>query len=271
MPATTKTTSIQRPPDGTPLSQISAWLDQLLNISAFSDSSLNGVQVEASTVVRTIGAAVDAGESVILDAVEKGVDLLIVHHGLFWDQLEAVRGPLGRKIGALIKGEVSLYAAHLPLDAHMEFGNGILIARQIGLGSVRSAMNYRGSNVGVVGENSLGLKRNEIAQRLKTLGGYGPAEQDVLVLPFGPEVPRQIGVITGSGCSAIADAAKEGFDTLVTGEPRQSAYHECREAGINLICAGHYATETVGVRELARITAENFGIKQIFLDCPTGI
>ena len=110
-----------------------------------------------------------------------------------------------------------------------------------------------------------------MAERLKPLGGYGPGQHEVLILPFGPDVPQQTAVLTGAGCSAIADAAAEGFDTLITGEPRQNAYHQCKELGINLICAGHYATETVGVRALSQIVAGRFKIGQIFLDHPTGI
>lgn len=263
------------PRNAVELKAIVTWLDEQLDLRAFPDESVNGLQVEGGQLVRTIGAAVDSGESVILQAAEKGVDLLLVHHGLLWGQNEPICGAFGRKVGVLIKNSMSLYAAHLPLDGHIQFGNNAIIAQMLELGSTRPALKYRGANIGIVGTNSAKLDREQIAARLASLGGYGPGTESnhggVLVLPFGPAVPQNIAVLSGSGCSAIGEAAKEGFDTLVTGEPKQSAYHHSREAGINLICAGHYATETVGVAELARIVADRFKIGQIFLDCPTGI
>ena len=253
------------------LSDVVDFLDTTLNIGAFADDSQNGLQVETSLTVKKIGAAVDAGESVILDAVKNGVDFLIVHHGLLWSKQLQIRGPFGRKIGALFSHGVNLYAAHLPLDAHLQYGNNAILARMLDLTDLRPALQYRGSDIGIIGINTGGVTLNQAAERLKTLGGYGPREQGVLVLPFGPEVPQRVAVLTGSGCSAVEEAQSAGFDTLITGEPQQSVFHKCKELGVNLICAGHYSTETVGVRELARVVAERFKIGQIFLDCPTMI
>ncbi len=254
-----------------PLSEITSYLDQRLNLAAFPDESLNGVQVEGSPVVSKVGAAVDAGESVIEDAANNKVDLLLVHHGLFWGKAEPIRGALGRKVSLLIRNGISLYAAHLPLDAHPDFGNNAILARVLELKDLRPAIKYRGAQIGLVGTNSANFNLSDMVNCLSALGGYGPGAPGVLSLPFGPEIPQHVAVLTGSGCTAIAEAAAEGFDTLITGEPKQSAYHQCREAKINLICAGHYATETVGVRRLANILADHFKIGQIFLDCPTGI
>lgn len=245
------------------------YLDSLLEASAFKDSAINGLQVETSnSTIRKVAYAVDSGLSVIKRAVEIEADILIVHHGLFWGQeIPPIRNTLGRKMELLMKHGCSLYASHLPLDGHPEIGNGAVLARFFGLNSIQPYCEFGGRAVGARGSFKKEVELSSVVEKARELVGA----IEPLVLPFGKPKITNVGVVTGSGSFAITSCAKDGLDLLISGEPKQEAFHLAKELRINAIFAGHYATETVGVSALAKRIEKDFDVTSEFINEPTGI
>ncbi|HEY8478146.1 MAG TPA: Nif3-like dinuclear metal center hexameric protein [Chloroflexota bacterium] len=248
------------------LEELVDYLDGYLRIAEVPDypNALNGLQVEGRDEVRRIGVAVDASEASIRAAAGRGCDVLIVHHGLFWDGNVPVTGRRYRRLRLLIERGIALYSAHLPLDVHPEVGNNVVLARELGMMVEGTFGDYKGMPVGVWGR--LALSREALAARLdEVLGGR------VRLLPGGPERLERVGVLTGAGGGMIADAIAAGLDALVTGEGAHHTYFDAIEGGINVYYGGHYATETWGVRALAAHLSERFGVPTEFIDLPTGL
>jgi dinuclear metal center YbgI/SA1388 family protein len=251
------------------LQDICSFLMAEFDYSSFEDASLNGLQLEAGSSVSKIAAAVDFGLSIAEEAAAQGVDLLITHHGMLWGKPDPITGTFRSKIKFLLDNNISLVGIHLPLDAHPELGNNILLARDVlQLEETEAAIPYGGSKIGYKGTNSKKHSLVSIAEILTTVPG---GLKNPLVLGFGPSVPEKICVVSGSAADALYLYEKEGFDTLITGEPKQFAYHFCKENRINAVFAGHYATETFGVRAVAQHVSEKFGVDWIFIDEPTDI
>jgi dinuclear metal center YbgI/SA1388 family protein len=208
--------------------------------------------------------AVDATAASIAAAVESGADLLLVHHGLFWDGNRPVTGRRYRRLSALLEADVALYAAHLPLDVHEEVGNNVVLARALGMEVGGRFGEHDGMALGVWG--TLPLRRETLTARLEELLG-GP----VKLIPGGPEKLERVGVLTGGGGGFVAEALAAGLDALVTGEGSHHTYFDAEEGGLNLYYGGHYATETWGVRALGEHLAERFGLEWTFVDLPTGL
>jgi dinuclear metal center YbgI/SA1388 family protein len=249
------------------LKTICAYLDETLKISDFkADSAMNGLQVESSIDVKRIATAVDVSDRSIRKAAVSGAGLLVVHHGLFWGEPVPVTGVMARRIELLLSRRVSLYAAHLPLDCHPEIGNNAQLAGLLGLEKRQSFGNYHGMIIGLCGTLPRVISPAGIAKKLKTSLGA-----DSKKFRFGPERVKKLGIVSGAGASLVNDAAEAGCDTLLTGETSHSSYHVAREARINLICAGHYATETVGVRALGALVSAELGLAVKFIDIPTGL
>ena len=251
------------------LTELVSFLDSLLLTGNFPlDSSLNGLQVDAGTTeVSKVALSVDSGQSIIDAAVATHADLLIVHHGLFWGEPLKVTGPIAAKLSVLFGSKLSLYASHLPLDGNSEVGNGYELARFLGLIELKPFLLYKGQTIGCMAQCTQVSSLSYFEQKLKECVGV----KDTLALPFGRKEVRSVGIVTGSGSMAIAEAARLGLDLLVTGEPKQNAYHDAKEAKLNVIFGGHYATETFGVRALGRVISERFKIPTQFIDEPTGI
>jgi dinuclear metal center YbgI/SA1388 family protein len=243
-----------------------SFLDELLGTKGFPDydRAWNGVQVEGPDRIRVVAAAVDASEAAILEAAERGADLLLVHHGLFWDPDPRLVGPLRRKVAALLGGRIALYASHLPLDAHPEVGNGAVLARALELQVEGRFGEVRGVEVGWWG--TAAGTREELRERVGALVGG-----DVRLIPGGREEAGKVAVVTGAGGSLVREAARWGMDTLLTGEGAHHSYAEAMERGVNLLYAGHYATETWGVRALAARLQDRFGLPWVFVDVPSGL
>lgn len=242
------------------------YLDELLDVSAHPDygTALNGVQVEGPEEVHRICAAVDASEETIEAAVAARGDLLLVHHGLFWDGLRPLTGRRFRKVRGLIEGRVGLYSVHLPLDAHPEVGNCALLSRALGVEPEERFGEYEGVPIGWAG--TWGRDLSDLEEALgEVLGG------PVHTIPGGSARVERVGVVTGGGGSFIEAAARAGLDALVTGEGSHHTHGDAMELGINVLYGGHYATETFGVRALADHLAERFDLTATFLDFPTGL
>jgi dinuclear metal center YbgI/SA1388 family protein len=237
--------------------ELVAYLDEYLRIHAFQDASLNGLQVEGSPQVHKIGAAVDAALPVFEDAKEKGVDFLLVHHGLFWGEVFPIRGHHKRRLELLLQNGISLYAAHLPLDAHPEVGNNVQIARALGV------VDLEPYEVGVKGRFPVPTPLAEVADRLGRLTGM-----QCLVHGGGPELVQTVTIVSGGAAGLVS---RVDTDLFITGEPKHSAFHEAFERRLNVIYAGHYDTEVFGVKALAAHLSERFGLPWVFLDHPTGL
>ena len=248
------------------LSDISDFIDALLDIKNVADwpNALNGLQLANRGRVSKIAAAVDAGEPTVREAAAEGIDLLLVHHGLFWPGLQPLTGAHFRKIAGAIRSDLAIYSAHLPLDIHPTLGNNALLAKALNLTNPQPFFFEKGRFIGLKSTVSLPLD-DLIASVEKAIAG------PVKVIRGGPEKTASIGVVTGGAGAEIHKAALEGVDTFITGEGPHWAAIAAEELGVNLLLAGHYATETFGVKALAARVAEKFGLPWQFIDHPTGL
>jgi dinuclear metal center YbgI/SA1388 family protein len=248
------------------LQELAAYLDEYLAIRTVPDwkDAFNGLQVEGREEVRCVAVAVDACLTTIKGAVAGGADLMIVHHGLFWGSKAPVTGAYYRRLSALIRNDLALYSCHVPLDAHPEVGNNHVLARLLGLSAGGMFGEVEDVPIGVWAETE--VPRDEFVWRVREALGVEP-----FVIATGPETVRKVGIITGGAGSLIPEAAQAGCDTFLTGEGQHYTYFEAEERGLNVLYAGHYATETVGVKALAAHLEREFGLATFFLDHPTGL
>jgi dinuclear metal center YbgI/SA1388 family protein len=233
------------------------------------DASPNGLQVgRRAGAVEHVAFAVDAAEATIEAAVAAGADMLVTHHGVIFGGLDRVTGREYERIAPLVDHDIGLYVSHLPLDGHEKIGNAAGVADLLGLEALEPFGKIGPETVGLVGDRDEPCAISELTQTLDTELDTGA--QSVQTLDFGPEEVERVAVLTGSGVDWLDEAQAVGADTLVTGEGKQQVYHEAREAGINVVLAGHYATETFGVRSLQAL-AEEWGLETTFIDHPTGL
>ncbi|PYK30358.1 MAG: Nif3-like dinuclear metal center hexameric protein [Verrucomicrobia bacterium] len=248
------------------LSEIVDYTNDYLRIDEIEDwpNALNGLQIENSGKATKIGAAVDISTRVLTAAAQKHVDLLIVHHGLFWPGLQSVTGARRRQLKIAFDNDIALYSAHLPLDVHSKVGNNAQLAATLGLKSTKRFLKEKGQSTGLKAKTS--VSRMVLIRKLKTaLGGR------VKSFNFGPTQARRIGIVTGAAGSEIYRVADEKIDTFITGEAPHWAAVAAEELGVNLLLGGHYATETFGVKALAAILSEKFKLRWEFLNFPTGL
>jgi len=248
------------------LTELVLYLNDYLRVTAVPDAphALNGLQVSNAGAVSRVAAAVDLCEATVRLAAEQGADFLLVHHGLFWGGLGPLTERRYRRVAGLVKHNIALYSAHLPLDLHPDVGNNAVLARQLGVTSRGAFGEEYGVPIGVWGE--VDELRTVLGQRLTSLLGGAPR-----LLPFGPERARRVGIVTGAAGSLIGQAAAAGLDTYITGEGPHHTFFDAEELGLNVFYAGHYATETVGVKALAEHLRTRFDLPWTFLDHPTGL
>jgi dinuclear metal center YbgI/SA1388 family protein len=246
--------------------QLASYLDRYLRVRELpdSDNAMNGLQVENSGRLSRILCAVDACDATIAAAAARGDDFVVVHHGLFWNGLQPVTGRLGRKIRTLVAHDIALYSVHVPLDCHPEVGNNAVLAADLGLEGVRPFGQYKGIEIGVTG--GLDIPVAELVERIQERFGTPPR-----LIAKGPDRVKQAAVVTGAASGLVAEAHERGIDTFITGEGPHHSFHDAAEWGINLIYAGHYATETVGVQALGAHLRDRFGLPFEFFDHPTGL
>jgi dinuclear metal center YbgI/SA1388 family protein len=244
------------------------YLDGYLGTATHPDypRARNGLQVGGTRDVARIAAAVDASEAAIHAAVDRGADLLLVHHGLFWSGSAPLSGRLLRRVAPLIQSGTALYSSHLPLDSHVEIGNNVLLCAALGVEPEGRFDPFEGVAVGWHGTIAGGLDARSLIERVEMAVG-GPAR----LIEGGPVRITRVGVVTGSGAGALAEAADLGLHALVTGECQHHHYFDAMELGVHLVLAGHYATETFGVRALAEHVAQRFDLDWSFVDQPTGL
>ncbi|MFB1064956.1 Nif3-like dinuclear metal center hexameric protein [Natrinema sp. H-ect4] len=253
------------------LSSIVDRLDEELRTDEYADldASANGLQVGPEVAeIERIAVAVDGVRETFEAAIEADADLLVVHHGLSWGGFDRVTGRTYDRIAPLIENDLALYVSHLPLDGHQELGNAAGVADLLGLEDRAPFGEHGPEHIGQRGTVAGSYTPDELREHLETnldIGG-----QPVQHLAFGPDEIEDVAVVTGSGVDWLDEAVDAGADALVTGEGKGKAYHEAQEAGIHVFLAGHYATETFGVRAL-RDLVEEWGLKTTFLDAPTGL
>ena len=253
-------------------------LDDELETEAYADvdASANGLQVgpggDGTTPERTVdhvAFAVDAATATIDAAADAGADLLVTHHGVSWGGIEHVTGQTYDRIAALVEHDMALYVSHLPLDGHATLGNAAGVADAVGLSEREPFGTIGPVTIGTMGETHEPLPTDAIRERLDGFDG-AEAGGGTRVLAFGPDRIERVAVVTGSGTDWLDEAVEAGADALITGEGKQQVYHDAREAGVTVYLAGHYATETFGVRSL-RSLANDWDVETTYVSHPTGL
>jgi dinuclear metal center YbgI/SA1388 family protein len=244
-----------------PRDDIVGYLYELLEIDAFSDYGPNGLQVPGAEEVTLVVTGVTAHRDLFEHAAEAGAQLVICHHGLFWDSHpRSIGAALKERLKVLFAADMSVAAYHLPLDAHPEVGNNALICEALGLERSEPFAEHKGRPVGFVGRSSDGVAFEELRARCARAFGQEP-----FVWGEGPGVVHSVGVVSGGAPGDFAEAIAGGLDAFLTGEPAEHVMADARENGVHFIAGGHYATETFGVRRLGDLVAERFGVEHRFL------
>ena len=247
----------------TTLKTLIGFLDELLKPESFDDYGPNGLQVPGREDVEVVVTGVSAGAELFERAAAEGADLVLVHHGLFWQgPPKPLDRPARRRLQLLFDADMSLAAYHLPLDGHPEHGNNALLAAGLG---ARVTGPFAGG-IGVEASWEDGLAPDELVGRVSALTGREP------LAVLGERAPvRSIAIVSGGGQGYLADAIAAGHDAFLTGEASERNFNEAREAGVHFLAGGHYATETLGVRRLGDLLAERFGVRHAFIEVPNPI
>ena len=243
-------------------------LDRLLAPERFKDYCHNGLQVPGASTVNAIATGVSAHAELFERAAAERVELLLVHHGLFWGSgLRTIDATLKRRLRILFDAEIGLAAYHLPLDAHPDVGNNALLARALGAQELRPFALHDGEPIGALARlPGDGLPAGELFARVRELLAREP-----LVFDSGPERVRLLAIVSGAGDNYLGDAVAAGADAFLTGEPAERVMAEAREGRLHFIAAGHYATETLGIKRLGEHLAARFALRHVFLDVPNPV
>ena len=239
-----------------------SYLDDLLDARDWPDYGPNGLQVPGADRVELVVTGVSAHRELFEQAAGAGAQLVLCHHGIFWGgPLGPVTEQLKARLKLLFDHDMSLAAYHLPLDAHPEVGNNALICEGLGLRRGEPFGEAKGRAIGWVGEAAEPLTADELTDRATALFGSEP-----LAFDSGPAEIRRVGVVSGGGSSALAEAVALGLDAFITGEPTEHVMADAREGGIHFLAGGHYASETFGVRRLGDLLAQRFGVEHKFIE-----
>ncbi len=245
--------------------EVVCFLNEYLNIGEIPDSSHNGLQVQGRTNIRKIVFGVSAGLELFKKAHAAGADMIVVHHGLLWGKEQALTGAFGRRVGFLLRHDMSLLGYHLPLDKHPQIGHNALFLKQLKAQNIRPFACYHGQNIGFCGE----IKPALLPAVVRSLERF--CQSKAVVLPFGPKKIRTVGVVSGGGWSMIPDAVELGLDLFVTGVLDEPAQELCREGALNCAALGHYNSEKCGVRALMELVRGRFDVQVQFIDIKNSI
>ena len=241
---------------------IVAFANELLGVEAFPEYGRPGLQVVGADEVTKVACGVSSARELFERAGAAGAQLVLVHHGIFWrNEPLVIDRRLKGRLEALFAANLTLAAYHLALDAHPQIGNNALLAEK--LGAIRDG-EFAGIGAGAHFDEPVAI--DELASRLRAA-----TDREPLVFSEGPEQISRVAVVTGGGGTRLLEAAGEGYDALVTGEPEEPALHAARELGIHFLAGGHYATETFGVKALAATLADEFALEWEFLDLPNPV
>ena len=249
------------------LTDLIAYLDELLSPGDFDDYGPNGLQVPGPERVDAVATGVSAHRELFEGAAAAGAQLVVAHHGLFWDFHPRAIGPgMKARLKTLFDGDISLAAYHLPLDAHPDVGNNAVICELLGLERSEPFSEFKGRPIGFVGRSAEGIPFADLRARCAEAFGQEPFAWDT-----GPELVRSVGIVSGGAASSFGEAIALGLDAFLTGEPAEHVMADARESGTHFIAGGHYATETFGVRRLGELLAAEFGVRHEFVDVPNPI
>jgi dinuclear metal center YbgI/SA1388 family protein len=253
---------------GCQLTEAIAELDQLLQPRRFEDYCPNGLQFPGKSEIRKLATGVTASAELFERAIASQTDLLVVHHGIFWGSTATPIDPrMKRRLKLLFDSDMSLAAYHLPLDAHPQIGNNALIARALGADTLEPFALHGGEPIGFIARfHGKGIAAKDLFARVTTLTKRIP-----LVFDAGPEQISKLAIVSGAGNDYLADAVTAGADAFLTGEPAERVMSEAQETRIHFIAAGHYATETFGVKRLGEHLSERFELEHTFIDVPNPI
>lgn len=246
-----------------PLATIIDFLDAELEVDGFADRCPNGLQVPAHRPVSTVATGVSASLELIERARDAGAELVVAHHGLFWDfHPRALTPGLARRLGVLLTEGMALAGYHLPLDAHPRLGNNAILAERLGLRERRPFGVHHGRALGVAGSlPGGGLDARRLVAQIEDVTG-----RDALWLDCGPDIVDTLAIVSGAAASDLGAAIAAGLDAFLTGEPAEHVTAEAREAGVHFIAAGHHATETFGIRAVGDLLARRFGVRHLHID-----
>lgn len=257
---------------GVPLARVVRHLDEVLRIRDIPDypGALNGLQLEADGDVTRVAVGVDASHAVIQGAIAQGAQLLVVHHGLFWGGAQRITGAFRARLKPAFDAGLAIYGAHLPLDAHPELGNNARLARTLGLEPTEGFGKFQTISVGVAGIADVATA--DLVARARAYA-EGEGGQLVVAGPVEGKRTRRWALITGAGASsdALRQAAELGVDTFITGEGPHHTAIDGPELGITMLYAGHYATETIGVKAVGAHLERTFGLPWSFVPAPSGL
>lgn len=247
----------------TQLSELVSYTDRLLSIDSFNDYCPNGLQVEGRTEVNTLVGGVTACQALLDEAIERQADAVLVHHGYFWKgENPRVIGMKQRRLATLLRHDISLIAYHLPLDAHLEFGNNAQLARVLDLNIIgTTGGNQRTPGLVMLGETINPMPGPAFAAHLTARLHRNPLHI------AGHDIPiKRLAWCTGGAQSYIEQAFEAGADAFLTGEASEQTVHFARENHLHFFAAGHHATERYGVQALGTHLAERFGLNFTFVE-----
>lgn len=240
-------------------------LETLLDISSYSDISLNGIQIDTEDrELKKVGFAVDACYETIDEAVKNNCDILVVHHGLFWGSPLAITSSHYNRVKRALDGGLLLFAAHIPLDANIPYGNNAQIAISLGMKEFDGFGEWKGKLIGLKGKLPFPMTIEEIKALLEV-------KHSVFINGNGKEKIESVAIVSGSGSSDTEDAIESGVDLFITGEIHHEVYHQAMENGLSVLAFGHYDSETFGVKALKRMTEKRYNVETTFIDVETGL
>ncbi len=247
--------------------EIVLFLDRFFNIEKTRDTSINGLQVDSGNrSIKKVAFAVDACIESFEKAKQQHCDMVIVHHGLFWNEgIKSVKGNTGARIRHLLKDDLSLYAVHLPLDLNPKIGNNINLCNMLGMKHLQYFAPYHGTKISIFGKIPP-TDINNIAKKLDS-----ELKTKSIIFNFGTKRCSTIGICSGSGTYALDYCKDNNIDTLVTGEMKHGSFHVAKEEGINIIASGHYATERHGLLSLMKVLSKRFPVQVVMIESPTGL
>jgi len=250
------------------VAEIVAFLDELLEIGRFADLGPNGLQVPGAVQATTVVTGVSAQRELFERALAEDAQLVLAHHGILWDFEPRRIGPAqAARLKLLLANDVALAGYHLPLDAHPVHGNNALLAQRLGASSHVPAFPYRGEPIGTIARfDPDGVPAAELFARIAAV-----THREPLAFDAGPPTIRTLGIVSGAAAGSLQEAIDLGLDAFLTGEPKEHVMAQARESGIHFVAAGHYATETLGIRRLGELVAERFGVRHVFVDIPNPV
>lgn len=245
-----------------------AFLDELLEIDRFQDLGPNGLQVPGAETVTTVLTGVSAQQALFERAIAEQAQLVLAHHGILWDfEPRRIGRAQAQRLKLLLTNDVALAGYHLPLDAHPIHGNNAILAERLGAASHVRAFSHKGEPIGTIARfDPAPIPAQELFAKIAQV-----TEREPLVFDAGPNRVRSLGIVSGSAANSLAEAIDLDLDAFLTGEPKEHVMAQARENGIHFVAAGHYATETFGIRRIGELVAERFGVRHVFADIPNPV